>query len=131
MNDETWEKLVKVASPNIRKIKMSNVSCVFFYFTLYISDSSYLSLQSLFILYFISISCGNSLHIMALSLTWMSLMPLIFFQRRWSRLGRMRLGKSFSIRRMINFRQNRTRFRQGSCWRWRGVRLMDGSTSCI
>ena len=29
MDDETWEKLVKVVSPGIRKMKVSNDACVF------------------------------------------------------------------------------------------------------
>ena len=28
MDDDTWEKLVKVAAPGIRKMKVSNVACV-------------------------------------------------------------------------------------------------------
>ena len=28
MDDETWVKVVKVAAPGIRKIKVSNVACV-------------------------------------------------------------------------------------------------------
>ena len=29
MDDETWMKVVKVVAPGIRKIKVSNVACVF------------------------------------------------------------------------------------------------------
>ena len=29
MDDKTWEKMVKVVAPGIRKMKVSNVACVF------------------------------------------------------------------------------------------------------
>ena len=35
VDDETWEKVVKLVAPGIRKIKVSNVAC-FSYFSLYI-----------------------------------------------------------------------------------------------
>ena len=46
MDDETWAKVVKVASPGIRKMKASNVSCVLpillsIYLTLHICPSKF------------------------------------------------------------------------------------------
>ena len=45
MDDETWDKLVKVVSPGIRKTKVRNFAGVFAYFILYISNYLYLPLQ--------------------------------------------------------------------------------------
>ena len=36
MDDETWAKLVKMVAPGIRKMKVSNVACVFLFYSLYI-----------------------------------------------------------------------------------------------
>ena len=36
MNDETWAKVVKVISPGIIKMKVSNVACVLLFYSLYI-----------------------------------------------------------------------------------------------
>ena len=47
MDDETWAKVVKLVVPGIRKMKVGNVACVF-YFILYIFNYPYLSLQILF-----------------------------------------------------------------------------------
>ena len=46
MDDETWEKVVKVVAPGIRKIKVSNVACVFpilfsIYLTLHFCPSEF------------------------------------------------------------------------------------------
>ena len=49
MDDETWVKVVKLVSPGIRKMKVSNDACVFYYFILYISNSPSLSLQIILI----------------------------------------------------------------------------------
>ena len=36
MDDETWVKVVKLIAPGIRKMKVSNVACVFLFYSLYI-----------------------------------------------------------------------------------------------
>ena len=48
MDDETWEKVVKVVATDIRKMKVSNVSCVFpilfsIYLTLHLCPSKFSS----------------------------------------------------------------------------------------
>ena len=48
MDDDTWAKVVKVVAPDIRKIKVSNVDCVFpilfsIYLTIYICTSKFSS----------------------------------------------------------------------------------------
>ena len=48
MDDETWSNLVKVVAPGIRKIKVSNVACVFpillsIYLTLHLCTSKFSS----------------------------------------------------------------------------------------
>ena len=53
MNDETWEKLVKVLAPGIRKMEVINVACVYpmllsIYITLYLCPSKFSSDDSLF-----------------------------------------------------------------------------------
>ena len=48
MEDETWENVVKVVAPGIRKMKVINAACVFYYFILYISNSPHLSLQIIY-----------------------------------------------------------------------------------
>ena len=48
MDHETWDKVVKVVSPGIRKMKASNVA-FFAYFILYISNYLFKSLQILFV----------------------------------------------------------------------------------
>ena len=42
MDDETWAKVVKVLAPSIRKMKVSNVACVFpILFSLYLTIHLY------------------------------------------------------------------------------------------
>ena len=36
MDDETWAEVVKVVAPGMIKIKVSNVACVFLFYSLYI-----------------------------------------------------------------------------------------------
>ena len=48
MDDETWEKVVKVVAPGIRKMKVSNVACVFpilfsIYLTIHLCPSKFSS----------------------------------------------------------------------------------------
>ena len=66
---------------------------------------------------------------MASSFTLISPRASIFVQIRGSRLGRRRLGQLLSIECMINYRQIRTRLRQGTSWIVRGGIFMDRSTS--
>ena len=89
---------------------------VFSYFIIYLSNYLYLSLQILFRWFLISKSGGPSSHMIASIITWMSLMPLKFFQRRGSRLVRRRLVQSLSIKSRINYRKISTRLKQGSSW---------------
>ena len=56
-------------------------------------------------------------------------MPSNFFQRRGSRLVRRRMVQELSIKLMINYRQIRTRLRQGISCICSGKRFMDRSTS--
>ena len=48
MDDETWAKLVKMVAPGIRKMKVSNVACVFpilfsIYLTIHLCPSKFSS----------------------------------------------------------------------------------------
>ena len=48
MDDETWEKVVKLVAPDIRKMKVSNVACVFpilfsIYLTIHLCSSRFSS----------------------------------------------------------------------------------------
>ena len=66
---------------------------VFSYFIIYIYNYPYLSLQILFIWFVISQSGGHYSHIMASSLTWMSLIPSIFLEER-IKVGKEEAGTS-------------------------------------
>ena len=80
MYDKTWEKVVKVVAPYIRKMEVINASFVF-----YILLSTYLtSYTSMFLQircrwFMTSQSGGPSSHIIDLSLMSMSLKASIFF----------------------------------------------------
>ena len=74
-------------------------------------------------------SGGHSSHMMASSVTQMSLMPSNKLQKRGSRLVGRRLVQAISIKRMINSRRRRTRIKQDSSWSWHDGRFMYGSTS--
>ena len=47
MDDNTWEKVVKVVFPGIRKMVVNNVAFFLLYFILYSSNSTPLSLKIL------------------------------------------------------------------------------------
>ena len=55
--------------------------------------------------------------------------PQKTLQRRGSRLGSRRMGKTLSIKCMINSRGIRKTLRQGRSWRWRSGKFMSKSTS--
>ena len=64
MDVETWVKVVKVVTPAIRTIKVSNVACVFpILFSVYLTIHPYPSKFSIYQ------SGGNSSHMMASSIT--------------------------------------------------------------
>ena len=101
----------------------------FSYFILYLSNFPYLYLQIIYRWFVISQSGGHSSHMMASSITWISLIPSKQLQRIGSRLGSRRLGQALPIKHMINSRWISTSIRQGSYWIWGVGRFIAISTS--
>ena len=124
MNDETWEKVVKLVAPGIRKVKVINVACVlnillYIYLTIHICPSKYLQMICYLPKWWPSLtydglkSCVNVTE------------GIFFLHRRGSRLGSRRLGQVISIKHVINSWQIRTSLRQGISWIYHSGSFMD------